>query len=138
MDLENLITVVSSSVRQAQQNVEANNVAGYLNEYFEVTNDSEGTISPKTQSVCIKNLSSPKIEVPIVSLVNHSSMCLDQVKIKMNVIMSANSSNQIGVALSSGKEDGNNPITNEIELIYKRNDPSEGISRVTQETLKLF
>ncbi|MDO5558491.1 MAG: DUF2589 domain-containing protein [Oscillospiraceae bacterium] len=138
MNLEDLISSVSSSVRQAQSSVEKNNVKQYVDTYFKKLKDSDGSLTPVTKAFKIKSSDSSKIDVPLVSLVNHSTVTLDQVNIKMNVIMSVNSSNQIEAALTASSDNCETNMASEIELIYKQKDPAEGLARVTQETLKLI
>lgn len=76
--------------------------------------------------------------VPVMTLVNHNSMELDQIKIKVHVKISVDQSTGNLIADVEGTDNQEGVIQNEIELTFNRNLPSEGISRVNQEAINII
>ncbi len=94
-----------------------------------------------------------EINVPLVTLVHHNTFNLDEVKLKMRVATSVDRpGGPLKVSLQPlsrvQETDGKNDVTDaagkleepgqEIELVFKRDAPPEGISRITNEAIKLL
>jgi hypothetical protein len=91
-----------------------------------------------------------ELQVPLVSLVHHNAFNLDQVKLRMKVSASVDEDSgklRVGVGSLKNRQsmnendvavEGLGETEHEIELIFKREAPSEGVARITQEATKLL
>lgn len=71
------------------------------------------------------------LAVPAVTLVNHSSLALDKVKIKLNVSATIKKDLFFVNVEAAPKEDGAGmPLVHEVEIEFKGAEPAEGISRI--------
>lgn len=144
MELQELIQAIGSSVQQAQKMIEHNAAHHFFNQYFssEPIEDSnaEQAWHPKTENVCVTRPDGKKVNmtVPIMTLVNHNTMALDQIRIKVNVKISVDQSTGNLNADVEGVDNQEGGVKNEIELTFNRNIPSEGISRVNQEAINII
>jgi hypothetical protein len=165
LGMEKLFAAIGSAMNEAQYAVEEGALIRYLR-HFQAPlkaggarqtggdGDFDDAITPKMQNIDIPNPDgsgvSRRLRVPLVTLYNHSTLELDQVKLRMKVSTSVDKDSgdlrvEIGPLKAAAnpaadgeaqesKEDG----LHEIELTFKRKDASEGIARVTQEAVKLL
>ena len=93
------------------------------------------------------------MDVPLVTLVHHNTFALDQVTLKMRVSASVDEAGgPLKVSLMPlSRRNGNDDVSDsanaadrieepgqEIELVFRREAPPEGISRITTEAVKLL
>lgn len=165
LKLDHLFAAIGSAMYEAQQAINTNELNGYWR-YFEqdpslkTKNQQEGgenaeeannVVAPVMRRLMIPYPEGGyrEIQVPVVSLVNHNSFSLEQVKFRMNVKTTVDE-NTGALRVSVGpfrrkncqdKQDNSvdhQEDLHEIELTFKRGDSSEGIARITQEITKLI
>jgi hypothetical protein len=173
-----LLATIGQAIFEAQQSIKAYELSSYWR-YFsamtpdgdsapvrltgsgqpsmpdEATPDGSQPLMPKLQRIRIPypdgNGAQNELNVPLLSLVHHSVLTLDEVKVRMKVSAFADEDSgalHVDVAPArhapagtSGQEHvGTVPAPNEheIELVFRRDAPSEGVARITQEITKLL
>jgi len=167
LKLEDLFSAIGGAMYQAQQAVKENELNGYWR-YFEPAKVSNAQVSNEDNAAAenaqtdavmpiMRQIVIPspdgkgslrEMQVPVVSLVNHNAFNLEQVKVRMRVTASVDENSgdlMVGIGPLRRKtddEDGspaNSAGTEqEIELVFKREEASEGIARITQEATKLL
>lgn len=117
----------------------------------------EEAIAPVTRKIVIPYPDDrgvlKEINVPLVALVHHNTFNLDEVRLKMRIATSVDRpGGPLKVSLqprrraqdTAGKNDSLDTggkieePGQEIELVFKRDAPPEGISRITNEAIKLL
>ena len=166
--LTELVTAINQAMLDAQSTVTRSTldeywryfrpVNGLLQAGEEGINDlTEEALVPVTRKVVIPYPDDKgvmkKIDVPLVALVHHNTFNLDEVKLKMRVSTSVDKpGGPLKVSLQPLRrppsDDGKNDLPDssgkidepgqEIELVFKREAPPEGISRITNEAIKLL
>ncbi|MDR1310581.1 MAG: DUF2589 domain-containing protein [Burkholderiaceae bacterium] len=146
--LDHLISAIGQAMEEACQTINRSGLAGYWS-YFSRRDmpDGASAMVPAMQRVLIFTPDGSEVmkelHAPLVSLVPHYSFQLDQVKVRMKVCASLESDHlrvRVGPSGQQGSSDslqGSEP-PHEIELVFKRDEPAEGISRITQETVRLL
>lgn len=127
MELENLIAGVGRSVQQAQAVLDRACADQYLT-YFTPRSDESGqtTLAPRTLSLALPGADKDRVvELPLLT---HSTMSFDQVTVKLNVTLDTaqdgHSLDAIPVAAGQGGH--------QIELVFRRQEPSEAVSRFNE------
>lgn len=130
MELENLIAGVGRSVQQAQAVLDRACADQYLT-YFTPRSDESGqtTLAPRTLSLALPGADKDRVvELPLLTLCSHSTMSFDQVTVKLNVSLDTaqdgHSLDAIPVATGQGGH--------QIELVFRRQEPSEAVSRFNE------
>lgn len=166
--LADLITAINQAMLDAQTVVTRSSLDEYWNYFRpanvlrqsgeDETNDlAADALAPVTRKVVIPYPDDTgvmkTIDVPLVALVHHNTFNLDEVKLKMRVTTSVDRpGGQLKVSLQplhrTQNTEGKNDLPDasgkveepgqEIELVFKREAPPEGISRVTNEAIKLL
>lgn len=165
VSLSDLFSAISRAMLDAQQAVAQASVSQYWN-YFrpaDMPRDSlvvqsgapEGdALVPLMRKIVIPAPDGrgvvSELSVPLVSLVNHGSFSLDQVTLKMRVAASVDEAGgplKVSVLPARRKDerleatdgqDASPDTAQEIELVFRREAPAEGISRITTEAIKLL
>ena len=141
-DLNNLVGGIGNSIREALHSLDAYNLHSFM-QHFDSAPGEAGqadTVQPKTIALPMPTPSGKHEtrHVPVVALLNHSSLQLQEIRIKLRVTLSSQEENKPLMAEvaplkpQAGDED-TQPNTAEIELYFKRGDPPEGVSRVLTE-----
>ena len=167
VNLSDLFSSISLAMTDAQEAVTRSTLNRYWN-YFRQAGDLRGgsalanelpedALVPLTRKVVIPRADEKgvlkEMNVPLVTLVHHNTFALDQVTLKMRVSASVDEAGgSLKVSLmplarrneNDAVSDGANAAGRveepgqEIELVFKREAPSEGISRITTEAVKLL
>jgi hypothetical protein len=158
LQMGRLFAAIGLAMNEAQSAIETDALRRYW-EHFQARNadgdkNSPGAMTPKTQAVEIPHPDGTgtlrELRVPLVTLFHHSILELDQVRLRMKVSVSADQDSgdlrvDVGPLRADNKrtgdsetEDGRESGVHEIELTFKREEAPEGISRVTQEAVKLL
>lgn len=139
---------ISKAVKEAQELIEDQSRESF-NRYFvtESIKENEPTaLRPKMMKIQIPNVVGEYVEknIPIVSLVNHHSLQLEEVRLKMQVSGSWNNEkNRLMVTIEPIRHDLDTDERKsekyiELDLTFKRNDAPEGVQRVLLEHYKIL
>lgn len=148
IEIGNLMKGISKAIKEAQGHIEDCSTKNFYS-YFEEQKGNEkdsGSLRSKTKIFQIPQSSGGYIErnIPVVSLVNHHSLQLEEVRLKMQVTSSwDNEKNKLMVTVEPIRHDldaneRKNEKYAEIELIFKRNDAPEGVQRILLEHYKIL
>lgn len=151
-----LIESIGKAVSDAQQNMEKQSLYSffdYFDEAAENSNEDSMQLCPKTARVALPSSNditeTTAVEIPLLSLVHHNQVSLDQVSVKMKICLYLDEHSDIKVdmnapimnsALSSDNSEERRQSdqlqVHEMELVYRVSDKSEGLSRVVQDITK--
>jgi hypothetical protein len=143
--IDDFVKSIGLAIRAAQDETERFSLELYKNWFIERQDEKTGeiTIIPKTLKVAIpkSNGSFENVDIPIIALLNHHSLSLHETKIKISVIPRWDEEqHKFMICLGPvAKDDKNMEGTQdrcEIELIFKKNDNPEGISRYVDKFTK--
>lgn len=152
-ELSDLLKGIGQAIKEAQEHIEGHSLTTFSS-YFSQELSSESSIDGKEKALRPKMLKLPmpfrgeyiEKEIPIVSMVNHDSLHLDEVRIKMQVTGSWGSKSQdesrklfVNVEpVQNECEAANGKEVNyaEIELVFKRGNSPEGVAKVLSEQNK--
>lgn len=148
IEIGSLMNGISKAIKEAQELIEDQSRESF-NRYFvtENTNANEPVpLRPKMMKIQIPNAAGEYIEkdVPIVSLVNHHSLQLEEVRLKMQVTGSwDNETDKLMVTIEPIRHDLDASERKyekytEIDLIFKRNNAPEGVQRILLEHYKVL
>ncbi len=167
VNLSDLFAAISQAMLEAQQAVTRSTLDQYW-DYFRLSRlsrdgrmtdagDVEDALVPLTRKVVIPtpdgNGVFSELSVPLVTLVHHNTFSLDQVKLRMRVNASVDrAGGPMKVSLAPLRRQNRRDMADEapdaagqseepdqeIELVFKREAPAEGISRITTEAVKLL
>lgn len=140
MKLQEMLASVGASVQQAQRYLEDNAVNTFFKQYFnreavENMDSAKPSWTPKTQPVTLirPGGESAKIDVPVLTLVNHDVMGLEEVKVKLRLDLEEN--DKTGELYARAACCDGSVGAHEVELTFQRHVETEGAARVTQETI---
>ena len=160
LDIGELVTAIGVSVSDAQKMIENHSVTNYLS-YFEAEakgkkNSPSGSRGLKARAVDFV-LPSPQdiddtrqISLPLVTMGHHNHLSLEKVKVKISFKAFIDAENRVVADLNvAGKRESLSadeaesaapclPEHDTIELVFERNDTSEGIARLNQELVKII
>ncbi len=166
--LAELITAISQAMLDAQTAVTRSALDGYWRYFrpsgvlrreggSQDGAAKEEALEPVTRKIVIPYPDDSgvmkEIDVPLVTLVHHNTFNLDEVKLKMRVTTAVDRPDgPLKVSLQPLRRmqetDGKNDLPGsagrveepgqEIELVFRRDAPAEGISRITNEAVKLL
>jgi Protein of unknown function (DUF2589). len=148
IEIGSLMNGISKAIKEAQELIEDQSRESF-NRYFvtENTNKKDSVpLRPKMMKIQIPNVAGEYVEknVPIVSLVNHHSLQLEEVRLKMQVTGSWDSeTNKLMVTIEPIRHDLD---ANErkyekyidVDLIFKKNDAPEGVQRILLDHYKVL
>ena len=162
VSLSDLFSAISRAMLDAQQAVSQASVNQYWN-YFRPADGLRDSLAgqagvaegealvPLMRKIVIPAPNGKgELSVPLVSLVNHGSFSLEQVTLKMRVAASVDEAGgplKVSVLPARRRDetlqatDGQDAVPDtaqEIELVFRREAPAEGISRITTEAIKLL
>lgn len=131
--LSDLIEQIGLSVQNANAAIEQMAAAVYLGQSFTRVNNNQPDLEEFTPISYTINLPSPegqkKINVPVTALMNHTSLKLEQVDVKLKFSIEECEKDSITVsAVSSDEPDNSNQ--NELSLQFKNTPSAEGMARV--------
>lgn len=148
INLDSLIAGLSLAIHQAQTALDKQVAAQYLS-YFETLPPVPPALGePAAQPAIRPRMVTLPIplgpghyqnrEIPMVALVQHQSLALEEVHLKLWLGTSTNTKDgQLLVELGTPDKDGEGRSNvGAIELHFKRQDRPEGMSRVTAEFIK--
>lgn len=148
IEIGNLVNEISKAIIEAQEQIE-----GYyrrnFNNYFETENANakeSAPSRPKMTKIQIPNAAGEYVEknIPIVSLVNHHSLQIEEVRLKMEVTGSwDNETDKLMVTVEPIRHDLDANERKyekyiEIDLIFKKADAPEGVQRILLEHYKIL
>ena len=150
LSFKDLFTTIGRAIQDAQQAIELHSYNNYWQYFSAATpaNDlpTEDIMQPKIKKVILPGSGSDGVNrEPVVALVNHAPMSLEEVKVKLKVKTITPAANQLqldlgaltaadDVSTDADKQDD----ANIIELTFKKAQPTEGIARITQEAVKIL
>jgi len=150
--LEQFCSLVGAAVQQAQQSIENYACHSYW-QYFEPAastdagDNAEGgeVFTPKFRRIRLPGPVEREVRVPLLSLVNHAAMSLEQVKVRVKVQAKSTPVDGLKVEIAPlGPQDAVQETNtteapeNTIELTFKKAMPTEGVSRILQEAVKFL
>lgn len=138
--VQELVKSLGLSIQEAQHEINKYDLIKY-SEYFteeKMLNEDLMVLLPKCVSFPLPN-SDESIDIPIITLVNHNSLGLEEVEIKMDVNTTWNQTTQkveidVSPVASGAGETGQDPKTGSnnkthIHLKFKARPTAEGISK---------
>ena len=146
LELTDLITSLGETVTKAQREMETNAIGNFLN-YFDthsINADTEtspdSVLEAKTIKINIPCSNGEKmVSVPIAALALHNRLELEEVSFRMNIQPLVEDQNvvycDVGAPDTTEETDAENNNSS-MELVFKRNAPSEGIARLYTEFCK--
>ena len=134
--LSDIVRGISHAVTSVSD-VQDNRFVSSLKMYFDVGDD--GIFYPK---MVLFDNGGNKLQVPLISLINPSSLRMDEIKVRVGVRLSASKVKKVldsdstrssfSVALT-GCKPGSRKDVIDVTMTFKNTDPSEGISRIIEE-----
>lgn len=133
MRMDDLIAVVGSCVQRAQAAVEQAAVEQYMG-YFERSVSTqrladeekrEEMLVPRTLDVALPG-EDRTVQVPVLALVNHNTLRLDQVKVRMNLIPTRLDKEQMEVEAAPQGQEGHS-----LELVFQADGVNEAVARIS-------
>lgn len=131
MELSELIGAVGAGVQEAQALVERTAEREYLR-YFqppaEEGAEGEGrALVPRTVKVTLprEDGTAAVLPVPLVALVNHAPLRLEQVRVRLNIAPTLTGRGTVEVTAAPAEEGGHS-----LELLFQAGEPGEGAARL--------
>lgn len=157
VNLSALFTAIGNAVNEAQQAIGRDAIDRHWQEYYrnckateEGADGMEGIV-PRTKRIFLPSSSSEEkvVNVPILTMVHHGVMTLDQVKVRLNVRavvdettgglkVAAVPFRQETKEFMGEKETESGVAENVVELVFQREAPPEGVARIVQENNKFI
>lgn len=140
--LDHFIKSIGIAIRSAQEETERYSLEAYKNWFVEEeAEDGDIRLKPKTIMVSLpKNDGTyAEKEIPIIALLNHHSLTLDETRIKMSLISRWDDHEQKLVVESgpiSSEGDGKSLDRCEVELIFKGSTSGEGVARYVDKFIR--
>ncbi len=139
---EELVTSIGMSIENARKTIENQAVELYFQEYKKSDNQSEVYV-PLNRRIDMPVSTTPGakskiMDIPLTALHNHNTTVLDSVDIRLKFVASERDG-ELYVAIKSCQEP--EEIRNdysEMSLHFKNVDVSEGMARLTDQTVKLL
>jgi hypothetical protein len=145
-NIDSIIKGIAVAIKDAQGYIENYSVKSFSNYFEEKKNKKNGksTIRPKMVRLPIPDAKGQYTEqdIPVVTLMNHHALNLDEVKLKMQVTGSwDDKSKKMMVSVEpirrkTDSDKGKEVTYTEIEMIFRRSDAPEGICRTLKEHYK--
>ncbi|MCL2626231.1 MAG: DUF2589 domain-containing protein [Cystobacterineae bacterium] len=145
IDLSKLISALAIACKEAQVSLESYQLNQYLN-HFERTSDEQGPllVAKSIRIALPPNSQGPRsIDVPTVSVVRHDALVIDEMRVRLAIDASFDKgSEQMRAAVGPSTPQRANEEAPEakgpssqhvIELVLKRDEKSEGVSRLLTE-----
>lgn len=131
MELSQLIEAVGVAVQQAQSGVERTAVEEYLR-YFRDPEGKEQSgqgklLFPQTVEVALpgEDGTLTPVSVPVVALVNHDPMRLEQVRVRLNIAPVLDGTGELQVSAAPAQESGHS-----LELLFQAGEAGEAAARI--------
>lgn len=144
-DLDALIGGIGKSIKQALATVDEYGLQTFIS-HFESTPGAAGeppALAPKMVTVPLPRPDGTyqARQIPVVALLHHSWLQIDELHVRMKVSMSTSEDSprikaEVGAAKREGSESPVHPETAEIDVSFKRGDPPEGLARIYTEYQK--
>jgi hypothetical protein len=145
---DNIIQGLSQAIQKAQAAIDKYQYEVFkeLLEVEEYQDDGKGnrirSVRTRTVSIPVFKPDGTSVvrDIPLVTLLKHDSLHLDEVKIKMAFRASWNDQSE-GMTIdlvSSGENDPAAEPAQEVQLVFKRGEPPEGIVRINNELTKII
>ncbi len=148
LTLAKLMTIIGTSINEAQQAIGQHHARAYLSEYYQssaASADAAGPLEPKKVSISVSppEAQGRAVSVPLLSLVNHQSLMLEQVTVKLHMRSQYNAeSDEVRIETARvAPEDpasGDMPVPDTLELVFKAAPAGEGAARLNKEATKFF
>ncbi len=158
LGINELIESIGKAVSEAQQNIELHSLYRFFNYFEEEAEDGERdeggqVLSPKTAKMAVPKsddiTGTVVTEIPLLSLVPHNQVSLQQVSVKMKVCLYTDDTDEIMADMNvparnvSASPDAAGEVCSgattqmhEVELVYNVSEKSEGLSRVVENITK--
>ncbi|WP_420628425.1 DUF2589 domain-containing protein [Candidatus Leptofilum sp.] len=142
--LDNLLAALSISIHRANEILKESSIDEF-SKYFDETHDEEGQVSSYTPtSIPLKvpagDGSHKVIDVPIVALLHHHAMALENVKVEINLktVYWEEENEMLAVRVGPLDQEENQPsgISASFVLDFKLNETPEGKSRTYDNFIK--
>ena len=149
LDLLSLLSAIGGAIKDAQRTLETVHLEHYLQHFEQKEDDAGPFLQPKTIRLAVPqpNGENRMMEVPLVALVRHHALSLEQVTVRLAVGADVDKGTgriraTLGPAPKPPPEDADGKAApqsrQEIELVFKRDDTPEGLARLSDEAVKLI
>lgn len=147
--LGKLIDGISLSMKSAQEKIEEHTLQSYR-KFFTEEEGEDGILTMRPVMVKIplpdKNGNYVDTDIPIVALMQHNTLNLEEVRLKMNVrtVSTSDKSDDVDVEVvsnltsESGEKTNSSGTNCEIELLFKSCQNQEGVSRITTKLIQMI
>ena len=128
--LNTLTASIGTAIQKAGVQIESASANAFLSLGYKKDAHS-GELSPITYTLNLPGGSSDskKLNVPVTSLINNTSMRLEQTEVKLKFMLDG-SSDGGEVMITPASADMNAFALSELTLTFKNSPPSEGVSRI--------
>lgn len=139
--LSKLITDVGMAVQNANVEIEkyaaeAYLIQGYIPKELNGT-DEKPEYHPVTYKMSIPTTEGRKaVEVPATILMNHSTLSLEQVDVKLKFILEESTGEEVMVKVKSAGGAKDMYSVSELDMQFKTSPPSEGTARVENQHIQ--
>lgn len=133
VSLKALLTGIGESVKEAQNAIRRNEIQDFFS-YFETHSDNKPGYTPQMKNIVIpadvsRLHKDTKIAVPLVAMVHHKNMLMDEVTITLHgKIRESNGEPMILL----GTKDEESDVQDEIKLVYRCQEATEEHERVME------
>jgi len=135
MNIEELLQNIGVSVQNAHAAIEAHTAHYFFDHYFEQipTGENNGDLTPKMIKIefppC-NGMEGKSVYAPLAALVPHTSLHMDNVKVKLNLKVLDESNDNFEVSASDADIAAENGPAGELEITYKCTSIPEGMARI--------
>ena len=126
--LNTLTASIGTAIQKASVQIESVAARAFIG--FGYLKDENNELSPITYTLNMPGQAgSKKLNVPITSLINNTSMRLEQTEVKLKFMLDG-SSDGGEIMITPASMDMNAFALSELTLTFKNSPPSEGVSRI--------
>ena len=140
MKIEDLIHSIGSAIQESHKLIELNCVNHFFENFFDdVKNKNSEKIiyNPKTVEIMLPiqpdKDEAKVLSAPVAALVHHNHMNIDYVKVNLDINVTNEKENKIEVTsqqINNNDTNSEKNNTGSVEILFKRHDSPEGISRI--------
>lgn len=143
MDIQELLHGIGVSVQNAHAAIEEHTTRDFINHYFEAVQSGESidSFAPKMIKIELpkcNGMEAKTVYAPLASLVPHTSLHMDSVRVKLNMKVLSDAADRFEVSTSDADPVTDNSQAGELEITYKCTDSPEGMARIDTQLSNLL